>query len=225
MRTVANLTVHGIGPAGRRLDPGEDRTWIDVAVFDAVLEAIAARRDVYLTFDDGNLSDLRVALPRLVAHGVVAEFFVLAGRLGEPGRLDAAGVRELAAAGMQIGSHGWAHRDWRRLAPDEVGPEIHDAPRLLEDLVGAPVDRVAVPFGSYDRIVLRRLRAAGTRRVFTSDGGRARPGRWLQRRTSLHAGLAPRDVAGLLAPQRSPHRLARRAAAVSIKRLRGAPDG
>ncbi len=40
--------------------------------------------------------------------------------------------------------------------------------------IGEPVSSVAIPFGSYDRRVLRRLRGAGLRRVYTSDGGRAR---------------------------------------------------
>ena len=39
------------------------------------------------------------------------------------------------------------------------------------------------PFGSYDRRVLARLRRSGVQCAFTSDGGHARPGSWLQNRT------------------------------------------
>ena len=35
--------------------------------------------------------------------------------LGDRGRVDHAGVRALVDAGMGIGSHGWSHRDWRRI--------------------------------------------------------------------------------------------------------------
>ncbi|MFF5210364.1 polysaccharide deacetylase family protein [Streptosporangium sp. NPDC000396] len=221
VNAVVNLTVHGIGPAVRPLDPGEDTTWVSVEQFEQVLDATVGRQDVRITFDDGNASDVEIALPRLLERGLTAEFFVLAGLLGEPGRLDADGVRELVAAGMRIGSHGWAHRDWRRLDAEQANQEITDANRLLSELSGQPVSRVAVPFGSYDRHVLGRLRQAKMTRVYTSDGGPARPGSWLQPRNSLRhdidATWAPRVMDGTPS---LPLRL-RRAAARAFKRARG----
>jgi len=185
-RTLRVLTVHGIGDPPRELYPGEDQVWVSVAQFERMLDAVVGRTDVRITFDDGNASDLEIGLPRLRERGLRAEFFVLAGLLGEPGRLDAAGVRELLAAGMRVGSHGWAHRNWRGMDGVEAEQEIGAAARVLGELCGAPVRRVAVPFGSYDRRVLARLRHAGVVRVYTSDGGPARSGSWLQARTSLH---------------------------------------
>jgi peptidoglycan/xylan/chitin deacetylase (PgdA/CDA1 family) len=184
-RTVAILNVHGIGPVDRKLEPGEHRTWVTVDQFEEVVEAVADRPDVLLTFDDGNMSDIEVALPRLVKAGLRAEFFVCAGLFGRPGRLDADGLRELLAAGMSVGSHGWLHRDWRKIDEAEAREEIAEAHRVIGEIVGAPVTTVAIPFGSYDRQVLRRLRAAHVRRVYTSDGGRARSDAWLQPRNSL----------------------------------------
>ncbi|WP_336209644.1 polysaccharide deacetylase family protein [Nonomuraea sp. LPB2021202275-12-8] len=189
MRAVTNLTVHGIGETTRGLDPGEDRTWVSVAQFEQVMDAVAGRQDVRITFDDGNASDVEIALPRLVERGLRAEFFVLAGLLGEPGRLDSRGVCELLRAGMRIGSHGWAHRDWRTMDAGQAAEELSAAHNLLGQLVGEPVSRVAIPFGSYDRQVLRRLRQAGVTRAYTSDGGRARPDAWLQPRNSLSRDL------------------------------------
>jgi len=189
MRAVTNLTVHGIGGTIRALDPGEELTWVSVARFERVMDAVAGRPDVRVTFDDGNASDVEIALPRLVERGLKAEFFVLAGLLGEPGRLDSHGVRELLGAGMRIGSHGWAHRDWRTMDAGQAAEELSAAHHLLGQLTGEPVSRVAIPFGSYDRGVLRRLREAGVTRAYTSDGGRARPGSWLQPRDSLRHDL------------------------------------
>ena len=40
--TVVNLTVHGIGPTPRTLDPGEDPTWATVEQFEQVLDAVVA---------------------------------------------------------------------------------------------------------------------------------------------------------------------------------------
>jgi len=221
--SVVVLTVHGIGAPKRSLDPGEDRTWVTVDQFERVLDVAVGRRDVRLTFDDGNESDVELALPRLLERSLTAEFFLLAGRIGRSGSVDEAGVRALLAAGMSVGSHGWDHVDWRRLGGDSVAREIVEAPRRLAELTGRPVRRVAIPFGSYDRVVLSRLKEAGMERVYTSDGGRSVPGRWVHPRTSLHDDLTQAAVAGLVDPPRTVKATARRAAARAVKRWRPAP--
>jgi peptidoglycan/xylan/chitin deacetylase (PgdA/CDA1 family) len=221
--SVVNLTVHGIGPTRRELDPGEDATWIAVDQLERVLDAVADRGDVRLTFDDGNASDVEIALPRLLERGLTAEFFVLAGLLGQPGRLDADSVRELVGKGMTIGSHGWAHRDWRRVDTEQATEEIAEAQRVLAKLTGEPVSRVAIPFGSYDRHVLRRLRQAKVSRAYTSDGGRARPDAWLQARNSLRHDLDAAWIRRVLNGSPPLHVRARKLAARTVKRLRGYP--
>lgn len=219
--SVVIVNVHGIGTPVRPLDPGEAAAWISVAQLEQVLDAAVGRDDVRLTFDDGNASDVELALPRLRERGLHAEFYLAAGLLGERGRLDKDAVRELHGAGMTIGSHGWAHRDWRRLTPGQVREELIEAPRLLSELTGTPVTRVSIPFGSYDRHVLRRLRQSGASRAGTSDGGRTRESNWLQARNSLRdtvdAGWIRRVMHGSPAlPLR-----ARQFAARGVKRMRG----
>jgi peptidoglycan/xylan/chitin deacetylase (PgdA/CDA1 family) len=220
-RSVVNLTVHGIGPTTRTLTEADRGTWVDVARFEQVLDAVVGRDDVRLTFDDGNSSDLEIALPRLLERGLVAEFFVLPGMFGEPGWLTADGVRELHRAGMRIGSHGWAHRDWRRIDAAQARQEFGDAHRVLAELTGTPVTRVAVPFGSYDRHVLARVRAARVTRVYTSDGGRARPSAWLQARNSLRHDIGPDWTRQVLDGRPALAVRARRIAARAVKRTRG----
>jgi peptidoglycan/xylan/chitin deacetylase (PgdA/CDA1 family) len=122
---------------------------------------------------------------------------------------------------MTVGSHGWAHRDWRRLDAREAGEELGEAHRVLSELTGRPVTRVAIPFGSYDRHVLRRLRLAGVTRAYTSDGGRARPDAWLQARTSLRHDLDAAWTRRVLDGRPSPLARARSFAARTVKRLRG----
>lgn len=182
---TVNLALHGIGRPARQLDPGEDERWVTVEQFEQVLDAVAERDDVHLTFDDGNESDVEIALPRLADRGLTAEFFPFAGRLGQRGYLDRAGLRDLVRAGMEVGSHGWEPRDWRRLDDRHARRELTDAPRLLGDLCGRPVRRFSLPSGAYDRRVLNRLRQAGATRVYTSDGGAASRDGWLQARTEL----------------------------------------
>jgi peptidoglycan/xylan/chitin deacetylase (PgdA/CDA1 family) len=219
--SVVNLTVHGIGTPVRELDPGEEDVWVSIEQFEAVLDAVAGRPDVQLTFDDANVSDLEIGLPRLLERGLTAKFFVPAGLLGQPGRLDADGVRELVDAGMSVGSHGWAHRDWRRLAPGQVREEMAEARRVLTDLTGQPVSEVSVPFGSYDRHVLHRLRVEGATLVYTSDGFRARRTAWLQARTSLRRTIDARWITQVLDGVPSLPRRARTLAVRTFKWLRG----
>ena len=63
--STVTLTVHGIGTPVRPLDPGEDEVWVTVQQFEDVLDAVAGRTDVRITFDDANASDVEIALPQL----------------------------------------------------------------------------------------------------------------------------------------------------------------
>ncbi|MDT7724331.1 MAG: hypothetical protein QOI21_907 [Actinomycetota bacterium] len=215
--TVVNLTVHGIGKPRRALDPGEDESWVTVEQFELVLDAVVGIDNVRLTFDDGNASDVEIALPRLLERRLTAEFFLLAGELGERGRIGRDGVRELVEAGMTIGTHGWSHCDWRRLDDRRATQEIAEAPKLLSKLAGRPVRRAAVPFGAYDRHVLDRLRKAGMSRVYANGGGPARESHWLQPRNSLRHDLDPRWIDDTLAGAPGLYRSATRTAARLVK--------
>lgn len=221
---VINLTVHGIGDPVRPLEDGEDRTWVTVAQFeqalDAVEEAVADGHDVRITFDDGNDSDVRIGLPRLLARGLTAQFFLLAGMFDAPGRVSRSDVDVLLEAGMTIGSHGWSHVNWRTLDGSAVQRELYQAHDVLSEVTGTPVQRVAVPFGSYDRTVLTNLRKAGVRRVYTSDGGPARKGTWLQARTSLHASMTREWIRSVVFDRATSATRARRFVARSVKRVR-----
>ena len=110
---IVNLCFHGIGIPERELEPGEDRYWVTVERFEELMALVAGERSIRLTFDDGNASDLAVALPVLSRYGLRAQFFVVAGRLGQRGSLPAEGLRTLVEAGMSIGSHGMQHRSCR----------------------------------------------------------------------------------------------------------------
>ncbi|MDM4718571.1 polysaccharide deacetylase family protein [Micromonospora sp. WMMA1363] len=186
-RSVINILFHGIGTPRRELEPGEGRYWVSVDRFHAILDEVVSWPQVRLSFDDGNASDLEVGLPALLDRQVRATFFIIAGRLGEPGSVDDDGVRELGRHGMPVGSHGMWHRPWRGLTREEATEEFHTARDRLAELVGEPVDQAACPLGRYDRAVLSRLRAAGYTRVFTSDRRPARAGAWLQPRYSVRA--------------------------------------
>lgn len=218
--TQLNLTFHGLGPVPRAVEAGERAVWVGTPDFHAILDAVGSEPGVLLTFDDGNASDAEIALPALAERGLGATFFALAGKLGGPGYLDAAGVRALSDAGMRIGTHGMDHRSWRGLSPADTERELGDARRRLEDLCGAPVDEASCPFGAYDRGVLGALRRHGYRRVFTSDRLPARADAWFQPRFTVHAGDDADTVRGWLRGGPALERAVRRAK-VFLKQRRG----
>jgi peptidoglycan/xylan/chitin deacetylase (PgdA/CDA1 family) len=201
------FTFHGIGAAPRALERDEELVWLPEERFGRLLDVLARQRTVELTFDDGNASDAEIALPKLRERGLRGTFFVVAGRLDQPGFLSREQLGELVAAGMEVGSHGMAHRPWRGLDRTTLAEELIESRAMLEDNLGRPVDLAACPFGAYDRGVLRAAKAAGYRRLFTSDGGSARPAAWLQPRTTLTIEDDESSAAALLERESPPRRV------------------
>lgn len=178
------ITFHGLGEPPPGASEAERAVWVPARWLEAIVAAAPAQ-GLSFAFDDGNASDVELALPILQAHGLSARFFILTGRIDRPGYLTAEDVVRLHSAGMLIGSHGLDHRDWRTVTDSELRSETVDSRAILAGLTGAPVTEAACPFGSYDRRVLRALRAAGYERVFTSDGGPGTTGASVMPRTSI----------------------------------------
>lgn len=200
------LTFHGIGEPVVPLAEGEGRYFVTRECFRqtvACLDALEKNSGIkaHLTFDDGNLSDYDVGFPTLLDHGRKAIFFVLAGRIGQEGYLSAAQIREMAQAGMTIGTHGRDHVDWRTLDADGRKREFVDARKAIEDTAGQAVTLAAIPFGRFDRTVLRHLRQEGYERAFTSSQGLALESAWFCPRKSPTADFNPQtDLEPLATP-------------------------
>jgi peptidoglycan/xylan/chitin deacetylase (PgdA/CDA1 family) len=198
------LTFHGVGAPGPEVEADERPYWLTPERLDAVLALAAARAPlVGVTFDDGNASDLAIALPLLKRRRLHAHFFIPTSRIGAADSLSADDIRALRREGMQIGSHGMAHVRWPTLTDAALHQEIAQSLEILSDLLKDPVRSVGVPFGAYDSRVLRALRQSGVTRVFTSDGGPARPGAWLAPRNSVRADTSLAALEAMLARPKS----------------------
>jgi peptidoglycan/xylan/chitin deacetylase (PgdA/CDA1 family) len=217
---VVGICFHGVGVPSPALDAEAAGYFVSRDLFLAVLDEVAQHPAVDLTFDDGYASDAEIALPALRDRGLRARFFPLAGRLGSAGHVDQAAVRELAAAGMTIGSHGMQHRSWRGLDAASRHEELTVARAVIAEVAGQPVTSVACPFGLYDRRVLAALRDCGYAQVFTSDRRRASRGDWLQPRYSIVRTDTLQSVKeNILAPRPLRERM-RGSAAARVKALR-----
>ena len=193
------INFHGIGTPHPTVAAEERCYWWKLEAFTLLLDRVAARPadanpKVLLTFDDGNESDATLVLPELLRRGLTASFFVCAGRVGRRNYLDHLMMRDLTASGMVIGSHGMHHVDWCALPEAALDNEIGVARRKLEDVIQQPVRAVAIPFGSYNRRVLKRLKAEPLECIFTSDRGHARLGSRMKPRQTVLADMQDREI-------------------------------
>lgn len=184
---IINICFHGIGVCVREREQGESRYWVREPHFLRILDEIAMHRDVRVSFDDGNISDVTVALPAMQARELFGTFFALAGRLDDPASLNTSDLQLLRRSGMTIGSHGWSHISWRGMTDDVAHHELVDARAALIEASRGAVDLAALPLGSYDRKVIGRLEHCGYTTVYSSDRFRARPDSWFQARFSVTA--------------------------------------
>ena len=180
------LMYHGIADATE--DPNqlcvsparfaEQLTWLErsglrgvsMAELVAAMAAGQARGLVGLTFDDGYTSVLDTALPVLDRHGFGATAFIISDRMGGTNEwdegpvwplLDAGGVRELAAAGVEIGSHSATHPHLAGVPARRQAAEVTASRGRLEDLLSAPVPGFAYPYGSMDEAARYAVGSAG----------------------------------------------------------------
>jgi peptidoglycan/xylan/chitin deacetylase (PgdA/CDA1 family) len=138
-----------------------------------LIDAMRAGREpglVGITFDDGYVNVLDNAVPELLRHDFTATMFIISGRLGGTNEWDegpvwplmsAGQVAEVAAAGMEIGSHSATHVRLSRVGGDRLEAEVSGSRASLGELMGAPVRGFAYPWGSNDVAARRAVRNAG----------------------------------------------------------------
>jgi peptidoglycan/xylan/chitin deacetylase (PgdA/CDA1 family) len=159
----------------RREDFDQHLDAIAAAVPANAVSRIAERREwngtpVFLTFDDGGSSALHPTADLLDRRGWSGHFFITTGRIGTPGFLDAAAVRELHTRGHVIGSHSATHPTrMAALSRAELDREWRESLARLAEIAGAPIRVASVPGGYYSAEVARSAASAGITVLFTSE--------------------------------------------------------
>jgi len=156
------------------------------------IHAGPAERSVVITFDDGDISNLEIALPALARRGMVAEFCITTDFIGRRGSLAEDDVRMLAAAGMGVQSHGCTHRYLDDLGASVMEMELLHSKRRLEALLQTPVCALALPGGRGGERERITALGAGYLHVLNSEPGcnaHWRKGQYLQR-VAVTRGLA-----------------------------------
>ena len=130
----------------------------------------AGAMPVFLTFDDGGAGALRETAPILESYGWTSHFFIVSGRVGTSGFLDAAAIRELHRRGHLVGSHSCTHPPrFSGLSMRDMVREWKESRALLEDIVQTEVTMASVPGGYYRRPAAEAAAETGYRVLFTSE--------------------------------------------------------
>lgn len=159
------------------------------------LDALASGRrlrtpHVFLTFDDGYVDNFTSAFPLLREYGWSAIVFVLPDLVDREAEFAWPEVRghvaaypeimrslswpmveEMAAAGIEFGSHTCSHAHLTRLGDEALRQELHDSRSRLRERLGR-CDVLAYPFGEWDARVADAAAAAGYRFAFSVRNGR-----------------------------------------------------
>jgi len=134
-------------------------------------------RPVILTFDDGDISVYQTAFPIMQKYGLTGVVYIVGNYMGTEGYMSPEQIKELIAAGWEVGSHSSSHHDLTKLRPEELYTEIVGARQKLQESTGSPVLTFAYPFGEMSLGAAKYVRSAGYIAAmglgFTSDQGKS----------------------------------------------------
>ena len=136
---------------------------------------------VGLSFDDGYADFLEHGLPLLRRHDCTATLFVLPGRLGKDNAWDplgprkpllsAEGIRTVARAGVEVGSHGLRHENLAAADDSTRYRETAYSRQLLRDITGRAPEGFCYPYGAVDARSVLAVRQAGYSYACAIDPG------------------------------------------------------
>ncbi len=157
---------------------GQGYTPISVAELAAGLSGTAKlpSRPIVLTFDDGYDDNCLAALPILLRQGMRASFFVVTGKIGQPGYMSWAQARQMREQGMEVGSHTVHHYTLNEINLKEMERELLASRLMLESNLPAAPAVFANPFGETAPAVVELLSRTGYQAACSSVVGLNRPG-------------------------------------------------
>ena len=105
-------------------------------------------KPIVISFDDGRLDIYETAFPIMQAHDFQGIFYIISGGLGDEGLVGVDELKEMAAAGWEIGSHSNSHADLSKIGGAASYREVVLSRYMLEEALGVPVTSFAYPFGT-----------------------------------------------------------------------------
>ncbi len=117
---------------------------------------------ISLTFDDGDPTQLQVAIPEMNKRNIRGTFYLISNRLTEINRW-----KEAVQAGQEIGNHSLDHKHAIDLSAQEAAEQVTKSKRILENMFQAPIPTFAYPFTE----ITPALRKNAEEDHFLSRGG------------------------------------------------------
>ena len=145
-------------------------------VFDAWRGAATLpAKPVVLTFDDGYLSDVRTALPVLMARHWPGVLNLEVANLKPVWGIRPPGVRKLLAAGWELDAHTLTHPDLTSVDAARLRQEVTGSRTAIRKMFHVRVNFFCYPAGRYDAAVIAAVQQAGYLGATTTNYGLARP--------------------------------------------------
>ena len=135
---------------------------------------------IAITFDDGYLDNLTVALPLLEKYDLPLTLFMAADFIGKDGYLTADDLRYLAAHPLvTIGSHTFSHPHLTEISKEDARFELLESKKILEEITGKTIDLLAYPYGDCNAAIERLSEECGYTAAWSVWNGNNTPfSRW-----------------------------------------------
>ena len=117
-----------------------------------------SERHIAVTFDDGLKDVYEMAYPFLKERNIPFTVFIVTDFLDTEGYITTENLRELASDGLvTIGSHGVTHKNLNSLSAEDQKAELTESKRIIESIIGKPVNAFAFSHGQYNKDTLRLM--------------------------------------------------------------------
>ncbi|MEW5938805.1 MAG: polysaccharide deacetylase family protein [Chloroflexota bacterium] len=118
-------------------------------------------RPIIITFDDANADNYANAFPIMQKYGFTGVLYIPFYYIGAPEKLTVDQIKEMTAAGWEVGSHSLTHPDVNDLDTARMRAEIVESRKKLQELLGVPALTFAYPFGANSSAAVDYVKFAG----------------------------------------------------------------
>lgn len=124
---------------------------------------------VVITFDDGNFSDFKIAFPLLKNLNFTASFFPVVNKIGTARKISWDQLAEISDENFSVGSHGLSHCLMTMLTGNQQQFELQYSKALIEERINKTVAHFSLPYGLYNKSILKLAEKAGYKTVLTTN--------------------------------------------------------
>jgi peptidoglycan/xylan/chitin deacetylase (PgdA/CDA1 family) len=130
-----------------------------------------SNKSVVLSFDDGHISNYTLAFPILKHFKFIATFFIVPKYFNKNNYLTREQILEMHQQGMRFESHSLTHPYIVSLSRKEIVQELTESKDIIQGLLNTAVNHFSIPYGFYNKDLVRHLEEAGYKSLVTEDFG------------------------------------------------------